>query len=68
MNNMGKLSWYLGCTFKRGGAKGVVKMTKTAFVESLIDHFDIQFETETPAYVEYDLGPNRFDRNESDSP
>ena len=41
-------------------------MTQTAFVESLIDRFDIEFETETPASIEYGLGPKRIDKNESD--
>ena len=41
-------------------------MTQTAFVESLVDRFDIQFETETLASVEYGLGPTRMDGNEGD--
>ena len=37
----------------------VMKMTQTAFVDSLINRFDIQYETQTPAAVELDLGPKR---------
>ena len=57
VNDMGELSWYLGCTFERDKIKDVMKMTQTAFVDSLVDHFDIQYETHTPASVEFDLGP-----------
>ena len=55
MNGMGNLSWYLGCAFERDEAKDVVKMTPTSFVEPLADRLDVQFETETPAFIEYDL-------------
>ena len=56
MNDMSDLSWYLGCAFERGKV-GVMKMTQTAFVGSLLDRFDIQYGTQTPASVELDLGP-----------
>ena len=61
MTDMGNLSWYLGCAFKRDKMEGVVmKMTKTAFVDSLLDRFDIQYETQTPASVEFDLRLKRI--------
>ena len=34
-------------------------MTQTAFVDSLVNRFDIKYETQTPATVELDLGPKR---------
>ena len=37
-----------------------MKMTQTAFVDSLVGHFDTQCETQTPASVEFDLGPKRI--------
>ena len=40
-------SWYLGCAFQRDEMDGVMKMTQTAFVDSLVDRFDIQYETQT---------------------
>ena len=68
MNDMGDLSWYLGCAFKRGKIEGVVKMTQTVFVDSLVDRFDIQYETQTPASVEFDLGSKRIHNKEGDWP
>ena len=61
MNDMGDLYWYLGCAFEGEKVEGVVKMTQTAFVDSLVGRFDIQYETQTPASVEFDLGPKRID-------
>ena len=54
---MGDLSWYLVCAFEHEKMEGVMKMTQTAFVASLVDRFDIQCETQTPASVEFDFGP-----------
>ena len=61
VNDMGDVTWYLGCAFDRDRVEGVVKMTQTAlFVDSLVDRFDIQIETQTPASVKFDLGPKRI--------
>ena len=56
VSDMGDLSWYLGCAFECDRMEGVMKMTQTAFVESLVDRFVVQDETQTPASVEFDLG------------
>ena len=34
-------------------------MTQTAFVDSLVERFDIEYESLTPTSVEFDLGPKR---------
>ena len=65
-NDMVDLSWHLGCAFGRDEPKDVVKMTQTYFVKSLVYRFDINFKTETPPSVEYDLGPNILDKPEDD--
>ena len=57
VNDIGELSWYLGCASERDKMKDVMKMTQTEFVDSLVDRFDIQYATHTPASVEFDLGP-----------
>ena len=56
VNDMGDLSWYLGCAFERDKSKGVVKMTQTAFVDSLVERFDIKYESQIPASIELILG------------
>ena len=40
--------------------EGVTKVTQTAFVDSLVGRFDIQYETQTPASVEFDFEPKRI--------
>lgn len=68
VNAMGDLSWYLGCAFERNEAKGIVKMAKTVFADSLVERFDIRYETQNPASVGFDLGPKRRDEKEGDWP
>ena len=48
--------------------KIAVKMTQKAFVDSLAERFDIQYESQTPALVEFDLGPKRSDNKEGGWP
>ena len=48
-------SRYLGCAFERDRMEGDMKMTQTLFVDSLVDRFDVQYETQTPASVELTL-------------
>ena len=68
VNDMGELYWYLGCAFERDRMEGVMKMTQTAFKDSLVNRSDIQYETQTPASVEFDLGPIRTHEKGSDWP
>ena len=68
VNNIGGQSWYLECAFERDKMEGVVKMTQTAFVDSLVDRFGIQYEAQTPASVEFDLGPQKNDEKKGDWP
>ena len=66
MNGMDDLSCYLGCAFEREKMEGVMKMTQTAFVDLVVDRFDIQYETQPPAFVEFDLGSKRIQEKEGD--
>ena len=69
VNDMGDLSWYLGCAPERDKMEGVVKMTQAVFVDSLVDRFDIQYETQTIASsVEFDLGPKMIHEKGGDWP
>ena len=43
-----------------------MKMRQTTFTDSLVDRFDIQYETQIPASVEFDLGPKRIHEKEGD--
>ena len=43
-----------------------MEMTQTAFVDSLVERFDMQYETQTPASVELNRGPKRIHENGGD--
>ena len=43
-------------------------MTQTAFVDSLVDRFDMQYETQISASVKLNLGPKRIHEKEGDWP
>ena len=67
MSDMGDLYWYRGCTFERDKMEGVMKMSQTAFfVDLLVDRFDIQYDAQTHACVEFDLGPKRIHEKKGD--
>ena len=68
VSDMGDLSWYLGYAFERDRMEGVMKMTQAALVDSLVDRFDIQYKTQTPASVEFDLGPKMIHEKGGDWP
>ena len=37
----GNLSWYLGCTFKRDKAGGVLRMSQRALIESVASRYGV---------------------------
>lgn len=43
-------------------------MTQTVFVDSLAERLGIQYDSKTPASVEFDLGPNKGDEKERGRP
>ena len=62
VNDMEDLSWYLGCAVERDKIQSVTKMMQILSVGSLVDRFNIHYETnlQTPASVEFDLAPKRI--------
>ena len=38
-NNLGELTWYTGCAFKRSWELGTLEITQKAFVESMLNRF-----------------------------
>ena len=45
---MGDLSWYLECAFERDKMEGVMKMTQTAYVGSLVTILIYSMRTRLP--------------------
>ena len=58
--DLGDLSWYLGC--------GTLRMSQSAFIDSMVSRFEIETESELPAFTTGDLGPKRDDEADCDMP
>ena len=66
--DLGDLSWYLGCAFERNLDKGTLRMSQSAFIDSMVSRFEIETESELPAFTTGDLGPKRDDEADCDMP
>lgn len=66
MNIMVDLSSYLGFALEHDKLEGVVIMTLTSLVDSLVNRFDKQYETRTSSSVEFGIGLKRCDNKEDD--
>ena len=66
--DLGDLSWYLGCAFERNLDKGTLRMSQSTFIDSMVSRFEIETESELPAFTTGDLGPKRDDEADCDIP
>ena len=66
--DLGNLSWYLGRAFERNLDKGTLRMSQSAFIDSMVSCFEIETESELPAFTTGDLGPKRDDEADCDMP
>lgn len=46
---MGELTWYSGCAFKRDRVRGVIRDLPIAFVDKIIDDFNVTAVSPIPA-------------------
>ena len=56
-NDLGELTWYTGCAFKRNWELGTLEITQKAFVESMLNHFGVNSSSDIPATPGVELGP-----------
>ena len=56
-NNLGELTWYTGCAFKRNWELGTFEITQEAFVESMLNHFGVNSSSDLPATPGVERGP-----------
>ena len=66
--DLGDLSWYLGCAFERNLDKGRLRMSQSAFIDSMVSRFKIETKSELPVFTTGDLGPKRDDEADCDMP
>ena len=48
-SNLGELTWYTGCAFKRKWELGTLKITQKAFVGRIFDRFGLTSSSDIPA-------------------
>ena len=66
--DLGDLSWYLGCAFEHNLDKGTLRMSQSAFIDSMFNCFEIKTESELPTFTTGDLGPTKDGKVDCDMP
>ena len=67
-NDVEECTWYGGCGIERNAESGTIKLSKEAYVESLMTRFDEHTTSGTLASPGADLGPTRDDESGGDWP
>ena len=55
--NLGELTWYADCAFKRNWGLGTLGITQKAFVESMLNRFGVNLSSDIPATPGVEIGP-----------
>ena len=55
VNNLGPLTWYTGCAFERDRENGTMKIHQAAFIESMLERFNITSTRSVPVDPSTDL-------------
>ncbi|CAB1096963.1 unnamed protein product [Ectocarpus sp. CCAP 1310/34] len=61
-------TWYDGCAIEVDLENGTTKLSQTAYIESMLNRFNVTTTAPTPAVVDDDLGPKRDDESSVDKP
>ena len=67
-NVLGECTWYDGCGVERDVELGTIKLSREAYVESLMKRFDVQSISNIPASPGTDLGPKQDNEPGGDWP
>ncbi|CAB1111413.1 unnamed protein product [Ectocarpus sp. CCAP 1310/34] len=59
--NLGEYEWFGGCAIERDVEAGTLKISQTAYIDSMVKCFDVQSPSRIPASPNVDLGPKRDD-------
>ena len=68
VNNLGPLTWYTGCSFERSADGSSVKISQTAFIDKLVERFDIHNTSPTPAFTNRKLRARSEEETSGDWP
>eukprot|EP00904_Undaria_pinnatifida_P014208 jgi/Undpi1/9918/HiC_scaffold_28.g12372.m1 len=67
-NNLGELTWYTGCAFKRNWELGTLEITQKAFVESMLNRFGLNSSSDITATPGVELDPREEGEPKGDWP
>ncbi|CAB1115659.1 unnamed protein product [Ectocarpus sp. CCAP 1310/34] len=68
VKDLGDCTWYDGCAIEVDLENGTTKLSQTAYIESMLNRFNVTTTAPTPAVVDDDLGPKRDDESSVDKP
>ncbi|CAB1096632.1 unnamed protein product [Ectocarpus sp. CCAP 1310/34] len=66
--NVGECEWFDGCAIERDVEAGNLKISQTAYIDSMVKRFDVQSTSRIPASPGVDLGPKRDNENGGEWP
>ncbi|CAN0083907.1 unnamed protein product, partial [Sphacelaria rigidula] len=55
-NNLGEVTWYMGCAVDRDWGRSTLSVTQTTFTDTLLKRFEVRGYSEIPASVSVKLG------------
>ena len=67
-NDLRECTWYDGCGIQRNADLGAIKLSREAYVESLMARFDLHTTSDIPTSPGADLEPKREDESGGDWP
>ena len=65
-NNLGELTWYTGCAFKRDWELGTSDITQKSFIESMLNVIGVNSTSGIPPTPRVELGPREEDKLRGD--
>ncbi|CAB1104728.1 unnamed protein product [Ectocarpus sp. CCAP 1310/34] len=66
--NLGECQWFDGCAIERDVEAGTLRISQTAYIDSMVERFDVQSTSRIPATPGADLGPQREDEEGGEWP
>ena len=61
-NNLGELTWYIGCAFKRDWELRELEIAQKGFLESMLSRFGVNLSSAIPATPGVELDPREEDQ------
>ncbi|CAB1098368.1 unnamed protein product [Ectocarpus sp. CCAP 1310/34] len=66
--DLGECVWFDGCAVERDLEAGTLRISQTAYIDSIVNRFDVQSTSSIPASPGVDIGPKRDDESGGEWP